>query len=83
VAQGPDLTARYEALRAAALATGGGRAGLGAALLIGQGMAAWMRGWRACTPPPPAGRPGPGASAPPAEVVGVLAGMALACAQGG
>ena len=79
MAQGPDLTARYEAVRAAALATGGGRAGLGAALLIAQGMAAWMRG----TPPPPAARPGPGARAPPAEVVGVLAGMALACAQGG
>jgi hypothetical protein len=41
-------------------------AGLGAALLAGQGMAAWVRGWRACAPPP-------------AEVVGVLAAMALAC----
>lgn len=82
-ADGMDLTAGYEAVRAAALAAGGGRAGLGAALLIAQGMAAWMRGWRACTPPPPAARPGPGAPAPPAEVVGVLAAMALACAQGG
>jgi hypothetical protein len=54
------------------------RAGLGAALLVTQGMAAWVRGWRACTPlaarPAPAVRP-----APPAEVVGVLAAMALAC----
>jgi hypothetical protein len=83
VAEGHDLTARYEAVRAAALAAGGGRAGLGAALLIAQGMAAWMRGWRACTPPPPAGLPRPAGPAPPAEVVGVLAGMALACARGG
>lgn len=83
MAQGQELTARYEAVRAAALATGGGRAGLGAALLIAQGMAAWMRGWRACTPPPPAAPPRPAGPAPPAEVVGVLAGMALACAQGG
>ena len=82
-AEGEDLTARYEAIRAAALAAGGGRAGLGAGLLIAQGMAAWMRGWRAGTPPPPAARPGAGASAPPGEVVGVLAAMALACAQGG
>jgi hypothetical protein len=41
-------------------------------------MTAWMRGWRACAPaaarPDPAIRP-----APPAEVVGVLAAMALAC----
>jgi len=78
-------------VRAAALS---GSAGLGAALLMAHGMAAWMRGWRACTPPPP--RPAPGADfggpaqgggraagGQPAEVVGVLAAMALACAQGG
>jgi hypothetical protein len=53
-------------------------AGLGAALLAGQGMAAWVRGWRACAPP--AARPAtPIRPAPPAEVVGVLAAMALAC----
>jgi len=74
---GKDLAGRYEAVRAVALADGQ-RAGLGAALLMSKGMAAWMRGWRACTPAPP----GPVASAgPPAEVVGVLAIMALACAQ--
>jgi hypothetical protein len=83
VADWQDLTARYEAVRAAALAVGGSRAGLGAALLIAKGMAAWMRGWRACTPPPPAARPRPPSPGPPAEVVGVLAAMALACAQGG
>jgi len=69
-------------MRAAVLAGGAGLAGLGAALLVSKGMAAWMRGWRACTPPaapPPA--PTTGASQPPAEVVGVLAAMALACAQ--
>lgn len=41
---GADLGARYEAVRAAALAAGGSRAELGAALLIAQGMAAWIRG---------------------------------------
>jgi hypothetical protein len=54
------------------------RAGLGAALLAAQGMTAWVRGWRACAPlaarPAALVRP-----APPAEVVGVLAAMALAC----
>jgi hypothetical protein len=80
---GADLGARYEAVRAAALAAGGSRAGLGAALLIAQGMAAWIRSWRACTPPPPPARPGSAAPGPPAEVVGVLAAMALAGAPGG
>ncbi len=56
------------------------RAGLGAALLVAQGMAAWVRGWQACVPP--AARPAAAAARPaaPAEVVGVLAAMALACA---
>lgn len=54
------------------------RAGLGAALLAAQGMAAWVRGWRACAPAPPRG-PVAVRPAPPAEVVGVLAAMALAC----
>ncbi len=86
-----DLARRYEDVRAAAL---GERAGLGAALLMAQGTAAWMRGWRACTPLSPlrvasadTGRMAdtgrhPGAG-PPAEIVGVLAAMALACAEGG
>lgn len=55
------------------------RAGLGAALLVAKGMAAWVRGWQACVPP--AARPAAAARpVPPAEVVGVLAAMALACA---
>ena len=54
-------------------------AGLGAALLVCQGMAAWMRGWRACTPSPSPAR-APSRPALPVELVGVLAQMALACA---
>lgn len=65
-------------LRHLAISEGVARAGLGAGLLAAQGMAAWMRGWRACAPSLPrrlaAVRP-----APAAEVVGVLAAMALAC----
>src|SRR5674536_128405 len=53
-------------------------------LLIAEGMAAWMRGWRTCTPAPRVARPASAAAGPPpAEVVGVLAAMALACAPGG
>ena len=78
-ADGADLAGRYEDLRAAVCARGTGRAGLGAALLMAKGVGAWMAGWRACTPPAPT-RGRPAASAPPAEVVSVLASMALACA---
>lgn len=60
----------------------GGQAGLAGALLMAQGTAAWMRGWRACSPPPPAAVRPTGTVAPP-DVVGVLASMALACAGGG
>jgi hypothetical protein len=60
---------------------GAGRAGLGAALLLSKGMAAWMRGWQACTPAPPGPRP-PGSAGSQSEVVGVLTAMALACAEG-
>jgi hypothetical protein len=81
-AEGQELAARYEALRAAALSEGAGRAGLGAGLLMAKGMAAWMRGWQACTPPPPGPRRPAGAS-PAAEVVRLLVAMALACAKGG
>ena len=51
---------------------------------MAQGVVAWMRGWRACVPPAP-GAPAPavvGGAGPAAEVVGVLAAMALACAGG-
>jgi hypothetical protein len=65
-------------LRYLALSEGVQRAGLGAALLVAMGMPAWVRGWRACVPPAP--RPAADVQpAPPAEVVGVLAAMALAC----
>ncbi len=55
-----------------------GRAGLAGALLMAQGTAAWMRGWRACSAPPPSAVRPTGVG-PPADVVGVLASMALAC----
>jgi len=42
-ADGEDLAGRYEAVRTVALAEGAGRAGLGAGLLVAQGMTAWMR----------------------------------------
>jgi hypothetical protein len=60
---------------------GAGRAGLGSSLLASKGMAAWMRGWRACTPVPPGPRP-PDPAGSQSEVVGLLAAMALACAEG-
>jgi hypothetical protein len=55
--------------------------------LAARGMAAWMRGWQACTAPPPdpdtrRRSPVPGAEAS-GEVVSVLAAMALACTRGG
>lgn len=75
---GDDLARHYEAVRSDAL---DGRAGLAVALLMATGMAGWMRGWRACTAPPaPARSP---QSPPPADVVGVLASMALACTGSG
>ena len=76
-----DLAEHYETLRRIALRDGPGRAGLGAALLLSKGMAAWMRGWRACTPAPP-GHCQPTGAGPPCEIVGVLAAMALACSEG-
>ncbi len=66
-------------MRAIVVSEGAARAGLGAALLVSHGMPAWMRGWRACTPPAsPIRAPAPAAT--PDEIVGVLAQMALACA---
>jgi hypothetical protein len=80
VGDGDDLASHYEALRQVAVSEGVDRAGLGAGLLVTRGMAAWVRGWRACTPW--AARPAAPAPAPvaaPGDVVGVLAAMALAC----
>ena len=79
LADDADLAGRYEDLRAAVCARGVGRAGLGAALLTAKGVGAWMAGWGACAPAPPTATR-PAASTPPAEVVSVLASMALACA---
>lgn len=78
---GENLAGHYEALRSVALGEGIGRAGLGGALVMAQGVAAWMRGWRACTPGPArtAVPPAPTGGGSPAEVVRVLAAMALAC----
>ena len=78
---GTDLAEHYEQLRGVALCEGAGRAGLGAALLASKGMAAWIRGWRACAPMAPAPRP-PARSGSPSEMVGLLAAMALACTEG-
>jgi hypothetical protein len=65
-------------MRAVAITEGVPRAGLAAALLVSQGMAAWIRGWRACTPPPRPAQAPPRATPIP-DLVGVLAAMALAC----
>ncbi|MGH2659198.1 MAG: hypothetical protein ACRDHS_05895 [Actinomycetota bacterium] len=65
-----------------ALDGGADGVGLGLALLLGRGMAAWMRGWRACAAPVAPPRPAP-TGRPPAEVVSVLAAMALACTGSG
>lgn len=72
------MAGRYEALRHVAVSEGPAAAGLAGALLMGRGMASWMRGWRACVPAVPSR----GGHAPAAqdEVVGVLTAMALACA---
>jgi len=71
----------YETLREEVLA-GRGR-GHGLALLLREGMAAWIRAWsRAAGPAPVASRPPRAEPSLPAgvrgEVVSVLAGMALA-----
>jgi hypothetical protein len=82
ISEGKDLVEHYEQVRAQALSAGVGRAGLGAGLLVAKGMVAWMRGWRACQAAPTK-RASPVARSGPAEVVDVLAAMALACAGGG
>jgi hypothetical protein len=73
-----DLAAHYEAIRTVAVQEGMARAGLAAALLVSQGMPAWMRGWRTCAPPASPVR-APTRSATSTDIVSVLAEMALAC----
>jgi hypothetical protein len=81
------LADRYEDLRTVAVRAGGKPAtGLGLALLLGRGSAAWIRAWERCpSSPKPEARPDPGpverdAILPPVlhtEVARVLAGMAV------
>jgi hypothetical protein len=54
---------------------------LGLALLQRRGVAVWLRAWQTTTPPLSAGPPVEQPMA--AEVVGVLASMALACLRAG
>lgn len=73
---------RYERLRGAAV-DGQPAGGLGLALLIDRGIAAWALAWPRTAPTAPA-RPAPGLPAADAPaIVGILADMALACLQGG
>lgn len=70
---------RYEQLRARALGGDGAGWQLGLALLERQGVAAWARAWPSSTPPlARAARPAVVPAAAGAELVGVLATMALA-----
>ena len=73
------LAVSYEELRRLALSEGVLRAGLGAGLLVSKGMVAWVRGWKACVPVPPSPTRVP-CQAASADVVAVLAAMAIACA---
>jgi len=73
---------RYEQLRRHALHGEAAGWQLGLALLQRRGVAVWLRAWQTTTPPPSAGPPVPQPMAA-AEVVGVLASMALACLRAG
>lgn len=83
---GPELfpAERYEQLRSAALgAVTAAANGRGLALLMRQGMAAWMQAWASCTVVPSPERSGP--TQHPVvrpELVAVLAEMAIAAAHG-
>ena len=83
-----DVLDGYEQLRARALggAADGWRLGLG--VLQQRGLAAWLRVRQAtvaavCPPPPPASAAPPFAGGVEAELVGLLASMALAVATAG
>jgi hypothetical protein len=75
---------RYEQLRARALAGSPDGWRLGLAMLERRGMAAWARGWRTTSPPPPRrSRPVVEVPTDASQLVAVLATMALACAASG
>ena len=78
----PDPTARYEALRSHAMGPHGPAARDGLAVLLRQGVAAWMEAWSKVAAPPPlsAQNSGPRPPLPDdagADVVGVLVAMTL------
>jgi hypothetical protein len=79
-----STSARYESLRAAVLSGAVGAARRGLALLARSGMAAWAA-HAGQVPEAPAGAPGlgPAPAVPPGPsvdtLVGILAGMVLAC----
>jgi hypothetical protein len=79
----PELE-RYEQLRARALSGAPDGWRLGLAMLERRGMAAWARAWRTTAPASPRpSRPVVEAPADPAQIVAVLATMALACVASG
>jgi hypothetical protein len=75
---------RYEELRKEALADQGAGAGLGLALLLRKGLAAWLRAWAQCAPPPapvPGSPNEPFLPSPRNEAILILAAMALSQLQ--
>jgi hypothetical protein len=83
-AGGASELERYEQLRARALSGSPDGWRLGLAMLERRGMAAWARAWRTTAPAPPSPS-GPVVEVPAdaAQIVSVLATMALACATAG
>ena len=79
IATTAEITARYEALRTAALARHLDADRRGLALLRREGMAAWAAAWNSCSPAPPRcpELDRVGALAEPAAIVALLASMAL------
>lgn len=78
-----EITTRYEALRAAALAHHLDTDRRGLALLRREGMAAWAAAWTSCSPAPAqrAEFDRVGALAEPTAIVALLASMALSTLQ--
>ncbi|MGH9242975.1 MAG: hypothetical protein ACRD29_01390 [Acidimicrobiales bacterium] len=76
-----ELCAGYEALRAAATGSVASETPRGLALMLAQGLPAWVRAWAPLPPPAPVASPGERPVAPGvgAEMVRVLTEMALGC----